>query len=192
MATVNKSKAGVIPAQLHNEITANATITTVLWSVAYDDPDIVLEFASALSGPEDTELDVVIAAHSDDGPDPVTQKVVETGDTSTTSTSYVVLGGLTLTPRAGTYNVSLSTVSMVLAKDTSGLYAICVDGTPEVDTEREVQKISGHIHEIHIPLHSQATVIVDGTEAIEARFKTSDVADAINAYERSLIIVRMD
>jgi hypothetical protein len=64
MADYNYTKATVDLPALKIEIDAEAAITTALTAMKYDGPDsLVVSFATDLSGPEQTALDAVVAAH---------------------------------------------------------------------------------------------------------------------------------
>lgn len=60
------SVGSVSVGQLHSEITANVTITKTCVGVTHHEPDqLIIEFASALSTAEETELDgVVLPGHT--------------------------------------------------------------------------------------------------------------------------------
>jgi len=62
---VDKTLASVDMELLTTEINENATIVKICEGMTKDDPDSLhIHFDAALSGPEDTELDVVLAAHT--------------------------------------------------------------------------------------------------------------------------------
>ncbi len=65
MATVNKTKSGTYElSQLQAEINSDATIVPSCVSISGRGQNLTLEFAAALSAPEDTQLDVVIDEHA--------------------------------------------------------------------------------------------------------------------------------
>jgi len=64
----NKTKSGANAAQLQDEINADPGIGPVCEGIKYADPDLVIQFDSALSGAEETTLDGLISAHTPAAP----------------------------------------------------------------------------------------------------------------------------
>ena len=64
MAKVNKTKSDILAHKLKKEIDDNTTITTVCNYLVSDGDNIEFDFASELSGAEDTELDSILVSHT--------------------------------------------------------------------------------------------------------------------------------
>jgi len=102
----------------------------------------------------------------------------------TTSSTYVLLPGMTLTPKAGTY-VVLGSCNMNSSHSNGIAYvAIFVDG---VKIEHSERKVGGNTEN---SISTQVKETVDGTQVIDMRFK-SDFGTA-EATHRSLILAETD
>ncbi len=122
--------------------------------------------------------------YHDTTPSPITTiETNVTNDTSTTSTSYVTINGMTNLPASGTYIINLSTSGT--GDDVNGFadYAIFKAGSIIQHTERTIKGDREGL------VHSQAIVSLNGSEAIEIKFKTD--TGAVTVHERNLIFIRV-
>lgn len=115
-----------------------------------------------------------------------------TADATTTSATYVLLTGMTLTPAAGTYLVMFST-SVDHNTDNADVFVnIYVGGAIVAHTERQAtpQNTAFGAATQSIGLATQTIATVNGSQAIEARWRTT--AATATAHERTLTIVRLN
>ena len=98
---------------------------------------------------------------------------------------------MTTTPASGTYFVSFSTTAAVFSKDVAAIFAIHKAGTIISHSARETHNISGHVHTIDIGIHTQAIITVNGSEAIDIRYKNSDSSTTVETHERSMILLKV-
>lgn len=108
--------------------------------------------------------------------------------TSTTSTSYVIMSGMVHTPPAGTYLVTLSgsghwTVSLSIC-----LYAMFIDSTLVAHTER---KHGGRDRDIDIALHTQAVLVLNGSQQVNIKYLAPATGVSFVINERSLILLKL-
>ena len=115
-----------------------------------------------------------------------TSKFIATATTSTTSTTYVLLNSMTTTPDNGTYMVTFSASGLINGVDALGNYALHAGGTIIQHSERDNKTNS--TTDI-TTLHTQDIITVDGTEAIEVKYKTA--SNTFTVYSRSLILIKM-
>jgi len=111
-----------------------------------------------------------------------------TADTSTTSTTYVVMNSMTNTPAAGTYLVMFSSSGSSSSTNADLNYAIFDNGVVVQHTERDLDFMASADDEATI--YTQGIVVTAGGEAIDVRFKTS--AGTFNVNDRSLIFIKVD
>jgi hypothetical protein len=110
-----------------------------------------------------------------------------TAATTTTSTTDVQMTDMTLTPVAGTYLVTFSTIVSVNSSATRNVnVSIYSGGTQIAHSARPVNiNASGIGHAVH----TQAVTTVDGTQVIEVQWNVS--ANTATANQRSMILVRL-
>lgn len=112
--------------------------------------------------------------------------VTATGTTTSTSTTEVLIAGMTLTPSAGTYYVSFSTSAVNSGTGALRFFvSIYVDGTIVDHSERSLGSTGGVVQTVH----THAVVTVNGSQTIEARWRA--VAGTNTAYARSLTAIRL-
>ena len=118
-------------------------------------------------------------------------QMASTDATSTTSsTSYVVIDSMTVTPIAGTWWVSFSSSGNGSAQNADLDFAIFMDGSVVSGTTRRNGHQSGQQNKDTVrPMHTQAIIATTGTEVIDVRYKTS--SGTFSVYERNLILVRV-
>lgn len=119
----------------------------------------------------------------------INSKYTATDDASTTSSSYVALDGLAATPAAGTYFVSFSSSGSGTVVGADMSYALFKNGNVIDHTMRNMDFNGGALARYDITLHTQDIVTVNGSEAIDVRFYTSE--GTITIHERSLIFLKV-
>jgi hypothetical protein len=98
MNIINKSlstdfNGNILIRQFHDEIEANATITTELFGIEKTGDEIDIRFANILSGVESTALDGLIESHIPDmAPKRITHMKVYPFPRNSTGTNYHVVG----------------------------------------------------------------------------------------------------
>jgi hypothetical protein len=115
--------------------------------------------------------------------------VSATGDVTTTSSTAVLITGMTLTPAAGTYLVRF--VAAAYMSTSAGPYVELSIWVGGVQVPESTLWMSGG-HSLGIPLCVSAIVTVNGSQAIEARWKVvggSYTAGMHNTRTLSLIQV---
>jgi hypothetical protein len=109
-----------------------------------------------------------------------------TTDDTTASLTDVLIVGMTLTPAAGTYLATFSSSVLNSGNGASRLFVSIYSNAVQVaHSEREIG-ISGGAN---VPVQTNAVVTVNGSQAIEARWRA--VAGTNTAHERSLTIIRL-
>lgn len=109
-----------------------------------------------------------------------------TADDTTTSVTDTQIASMTLTPAAGTYLATFSSSVLNSANGVSRLFvSIYSAGSQVAHSEREIG-ISGGAN---VPVHSNAIVTVNGSQAIQAMWRA--VAGTNTAHERSLTVIRL-
>lgn len=120
-------------------------------------------------------------------PGPDYQQVTSVTEATTTSTTDVLMAGMIITPPAGKYTVFFSTTVQQSNNTNTVWISIYAGGTQEPYSEKMVN--SPRWTNAGYAGYTQAIVTVDGTEAIECRWRTDD--DTASALNRSLMIVRV-
>ena len=124
---------------------------------------------------------------------PPTTEASATSATTTTSTSDVLMNSMTLTPRAGVYKVDFSTYLECNSNNANITVSIYSGGTQKTDSVRiATPQIQGGITpslNMRVPMTTQGEVTVNGSQAIEIRWKTS--AGTATATARTLNIQRI-
>jgi len=109
-----------------------------------------------------------------------------TADDTTTSITDVLIVGMTLTPAAGTYAIIFSTSGLNSANGATRMFFnIYSGGALVTHSEREIGVSGG----ANSAVHTSAVVTVNGSEAIEARWRA--VAGTNTCHERSLIAIKL-
>jgi len=114
------------------------------------------------------------------------QEISATSNTTTTSSSYVLLSGMTVTPAAGTYlcffSTTLHTSNLTVI---SAYFTFYLDGTQVTHTERRIDTYASY----DIPVATQGIMTVDGSQAIEVRWRRTGGTNT--AYQRTLNIIKV-
>ena len=114
----------------------------------------------------------------------------ETASSGTTSATYVLITGMVTTPDAGTYFTTFSTTIQGTDAAQQMQVALFHDGSIVQHSDRSADHASGaQGDDLHYPLHTQAILTVDGSQAIEARHQTD--TGTLTVYERSLILLKL-
>ncbi len=120
-------------------------------------------------------------------PGPYSSIQTATASTTTTSATDVLMSGMTVTPAAGTYSVFFGTALQHTTNNQIVYVSIYVGGTKQTYSERPYQ--SGRWVGSAYCGDTHARVTVNGSQAIEVRWRTS--AATATALQRSLMIVRV-
>ncbi len=114
-----------------------------------------------------------------------------TADTTTTSATDVLMNLMKLTPAAGTYLAMFSTSVEHNTNSSDVFTSIYVGGAQIAHTERKAtpQNASVGSDSQGIGLASQAIVTVNGSQAIEGRWRAT--AATATAHQRTLTIIRL-
>lgn len=114
-----------------------------------------------------------------------------TADTTTTSTTDVLISSMTLTPVAGVYLAFFSTTVDHSNQNVAVVCSLYVGGVLDADTVRGPIPRTNAVGAITMSptVAAQARVTVNGSQAIEARWKTS--AGTATAHQRTLNILRV-
>lgn len=109
-----------------------------------------------------------------------------TADDTTASATDVLIVGMTLTPAAGTYLATFSTSATNSGNGSTRMFFSIYSATVQVaHSEREIGINGG----INVAVHTNAVVTVNGSQAIEARWRA--VAGTNTCHERSLTLIRL-
>lgn len=120
----------------------------------------------------------------------VCSEVSATSSTSTTSSSYTQINSMTSTPAAGTYLVTFSASASGTADNQQIQTAMYVGGSVQTYTERDFGFESNTANNTNrISIQSEAIVSVNGSQAIEMRYKTN--TGTCNVNERSMILLKI-
>jgi len=118
------------------------------------------------------------------------QEVSATADDTITSTTYVVINSMTVTPASGTYIVMFSSSANASATGADINYAIHKAAVIVAQSERNLDFNGGAAtNGFDTALHTQAIVTVDGTQAIDVRGKTSTGNFVV--HERNIILIKV-
>ncbi|MEO8149674.1 MAG: hypothetical protein ABI723_18695 [Bacteroidia bacterium] len=110
--------------------------------------------------------------------------------TSTVSTTYVLMTGMTSTPAAGTYMVTFSASARGTNTDQQMQVSLYSAGTLITHTQRSYGYNTnvGNLTK-RFNISTQALITVNGAQAIEARYKTN--VGTFNVDERSMIVIKI-
>lgn len=116
---------------------------------------------------------------------------------STTSSTYSLISGMTITPPAGKYLVLFSCSAATTSVNGTGDVALFSGGSEVTDTARRVACETAILGLITLstiliaaPINTQAIVTVDGSQAIEAKFREND-NDTFQIGSRRLTILKI-
>jgi hypothetical protein len=113
-----------------------------------------------------------------------------TASTSTTSTSYTQINGMSITPAAGNYMVKFSASSNGTAANQQLQTALYVGGSVQAFTEGDFGfEVNAANDNNRFSIQSDAIVTVNGSQAIEMRYKTN--TGTFNVHERSMILLKV-
>lgn len=118
-------------------------------------------------------------------------EVSATADTTTTSTTDVLINSMTETPASGTYIVWFDTCVDHSAQSVAVVVSLYVGGTLKADSVRSpVPRFNGVGANTLTPCISiNGKVTVNGSQAIEARWKTA--SGTATAHQRTMNVLRV-
>lgn len=188
------------PGKLHIEIDASSIVTSLLrvdtTGGIYNKGQVTggtlnITFADALSAGEKTTLDGDLAnpaggllASNDNTTDSNIFEVSSVEKTSTTSSSFVVIPGMEVTPDAGTYTATFSGTVTNDSRSKSVQVALFKGETQITHSNRTF--IRGNQQQ-SAPFSCKARVTVTGSDTISARWKVETTSSG-SITERSLIL----
>jgi hypothetical protein len=179
--------------QLVDEIGASA-IVTACTAINTNGDDLTVVMQDALSAGDKTILDGLVLNHV---VAPITNPVMDTYsaesavETSTTSATYTLLDSMSITPPAGKYVANFSCSGRGSSYNKEMDIAIHKDGVIIAESQREMGLHSGSQNFDTIrTMNTQATVTVNGSEAIEVMFRTT--GGTFTVYERNLILLKVE
>lgn len=120
-----------------------------------------------------------------------------TDDITTQSTTDIVATGMTLTPPSGTYLVWFSGSNMVTNDDgvaDASNYVSIYSGGVQVSSSEQLSRdgiTTGKVVLSTFPFNCVAEVIVNGSQAIEGRWRTSDSFNTGTMHQRNLTILKV-
>lgn len=121
-----------------------------------------------------------------------------TGDTTTTSATYGLMDSMTITPAAGTYFVSFSTTLNSSNNAATLFVSIFSGGVQKADSERRATPrvnasggFGGNANlDIDLPIATNGVVTVNGSQAIEIRWRR-DTGGTATAHQRTMNILKL-
>ncbi len=116
------------------------------------------------------------------------QLIEDAVTTTTTSVTDVLMTSMTVTPAAGVYEIFFQGSVDHGSGGASIFTSIYLDGVQEASSEREFRR-GGAQGDVAASFNGMARVTVDGTQAIEGRWRTT--AGTATAFERQLRIKRI-
>lgn len=115
-----------------------------------------------------------------------------TADTTTTSTTDVLINSMTITPTAGTYLAFFSSTIDHSNQNVAVVVSLYAGGVQSADTVRgpipRTNAIGAITMSMDVAINSLVTV--NGTQAVEIRWKTS--AGTATMHQRTLNLLRID
>jgi len=120
----------------------------------------------------------------------VTQ-VTATADATTSSASFTLLSGMTISPAAGTYLALFSTSTESTATDTIIDTSLFVGGTQLAHTQRSFTE-EPSIPDTPFVQAILAKVTVTAGQAVEVQWRNSGTAGSVTAHQRTLTLYKVD
>ena len=114
-------------------------------------------------------------------------EVTSTAVATTTSTSYILLPGMTVTPAAGTYKVTFSCYALKANSGNRGQLALFNNGVETVNSNR----VWGTPSNDEVTVHTQSYETVTGVETIEIRYRRQSGSNSITVQNRSLELIKI-
>lgn len=118
-----------------------------------------------------------------------TTQAYQPGTITTTSTSDVLATGMSVTPVAGTYLVLFSGSFGVSSGSGSVFASIYADGTQQASSERRLTNGGNMFTSARMPFTSQAIVTVNGSQAIQGRWRVSTATGTM--LDRTITLIRI-
>lgn len=116
-----------------------------------------------------------------------TYQVVESAaDHNTSSTSYEVMDSMTLSPASGTYMVWFNTTVVNTTGNADTYISLFAGGVQVATSERLIEEDNGTNQSI---MSTMGVITVDGTQAIDLRWKVS--TGTSTAHAKTLMILKV-
>lgn len=112
-------------------------------------------------------------------------EVSTSASTSTTSSKYVLMNGMTSTPASGTYLVMFSSSGSPSSASAIATYAVYVGDTINTSSERSFRGTTSTTH----TLYTQAKITANGSQTVEIRYKTSAGTFTVGARNMEIVAV---
>jgi hypothetical protein len=119
-----------------------------------------------------------------------TSVATATGDTSTTSATYVAMATMTITPAAGDYLAIFSASGGIDVNNRLGNYALYNNAVQVAHTERDKAEAAGQQN----AMHTTAIVTMAGGQALDVRYQVDNPGGptaTFTVHERSLTLIKM-
>lgn len=190
MTEYDYTKSPVAVDRLVQEIQLSA-IVTVLDHVSTLDSALSIFFVSDLSAGDKTILDTIVANHSGIGLATDFIKVTATANTSTSSSSYLVLNSMSVPPLIGGsyllfFRGNFST-NVPLLSQPGVMISIFNDGVQITDSElTEVSTDSN----APFDMVTVAQFVVANNKVVDVRWKTNGAGNTISCINRMLCLAR--
>jgi len=111
-------------------------------------------------------------------------------DTNSSSTTFVLIDGMTVTPGTGQYMVMFSSSIECMEPDTEQFAILYVGGSPVAHTERKIDT-EASLANTSFPISIQALVsVTNAAHAIEVRWKCP-TGDQMTCHQRTLVVKRI-
>lgn len=158
-------------------------IAGTLTSVVISEGNCVVTFVETLSDAQILALEALVFAHTG-----APLLLSSTGFT-TTSTSYITVPGLSVTPPAGSYRVRFSGSGYPQSNNKRQSMSIYANGSLVTGSERSIKSGGGQTAGSIVGFSCEAVVTVNGSQVVEARLK-SDAAGSQTAgiFDSSLVL----
>lgn len=114
-------------------------------------------------------------------------EVSATAIAATTSPTFLLLPGMTVTPAAGTYKVTFSTYAIKSLSASRGEIAIFNNGVQTAHSSR----LMGSLNARETTVATQSFETVTGSEAIEVRFRRASGTASFSVFARSLELIKI-
>lgn len=154
----------------------------------------IIDIASATapaSGQILTATSSTVAAWQNPGISAITNvPITATTATSTSSTSYITIVGMTTTPASGKYLVTFSSSGSTNNGGNDCDYAIHIDGDIVSHSRRSFAYMgAAHTNDYIVAMHTQAVITVNGSQAINVKYQISN--GTFTLLERSMILLKL-
>lgn len=120
------------------------------------------------------------------------ENVKAAGNVSTTSTSDVLLNGMSITPPSGTYLISFQTSITISGNDGQAYVSVYTGNFKQSESELKFRVGSGGVRDIEAPMTiSEFPVTVNGSQSIQIRWRRSNGNSITSQVARSLTVKKV-